>query len=226
MTIVAGKKGKSLSEGDEAKKKDPIKEDTDGEFKDDKKDDSDDEGDEDMDKAFVSAFRQYMKKMMARASSFSEGDGEVEPTEPEHSTAPVEPAGAKAAEATPHHLKEQASYEGRIAALEAKLRSQEKEKDRISLVDKAIASLKEEGWEVDPKSEMTMRRLADKSTAPKETLQIFCDSFKQVAPKDPIKFSEFLSRPESGDAEPSDPPEVLKFAQKSRSKSRGRSTSP
>lgn len=177
-------------------------------------DDSDQMQEDSVDEAFARAFKDYMSKKMRKlmagaAASFQQ---HTPAGNEDRGTAPVEPAGAKASQGAAHHLSE-AGYEARIAGLEAKLRRQDSEKTQVRLVEKAVAGLKAEGWEVDPKSEATMKRLVEKSSAPAETIKIFCDNFKAVAPKDPVKFSEFLSRPE-GDIEAADPPEVMKFTQK------------
>lgn len=107
-----------------------------------------------------------------------------------------------------------ADLTGRLAALERKNRLREAESEVRTLVDKTVEELNEGGWEVGKSTRQDMVNLAEHSSYPGKSLDIFAESYKKSTPQDP---EQDLDEALAGGHIPEDtgdPDEVLAYREK------------
>jgi hypothetical protein len=98
---------------------------------------------------------------------------------------------------------------GRVAALENQNNARAKVQKLTNVVDRAIAILREAGWDVPKSAIKTMRELARDSRTPGKTVKAFAKSYMRHSPKDPARTLEELTTQRVGESE-----DVMKFAAK------------
>lgn len=106
-------------------------------------------------------------------------------------------------------MKQFAQMAGRVAALENQNKTRAKTEKLTGVVDRAVAILREAGWDVPKSAIKTMRELARDSRTPGKTVKAFAQSYMRHSPKDPAKTLEELTTQKAGETE-----DVMKFAAK------------
>ncbi len=106
-------------------------------------------------------------------------------------------------------MKQFAQMAGRVAALENQNNARAKVQKLTGVVDRAVAILREAGWDVPKSAIKTMRELARDSRTPGKTVKAFAKSYMRHSPKDPAKTLEELTTQRAGESE-----DVMKFAAK------------